>query len=205
MKTDQNTLGPARFIAALICLLVILAYGTDVALGEGTVFENAAGMLRYFTIWGSVGAAIVMGRTALGRRASAPVMAALVTALSIIALVYWTMLAGDHHPQGAGILTNHVFHTLVPALTIGWWFVYGPQSDTLARMVPAIMMPPLSYGAFAYGLGELTGFYAYFFLELPKLGWGIFLANNAGLALFFAAVGVGLLAMKRMVDQRSAR
>lgn len=202
VKTEHTVGALARIIAATICLLVILAYCIDVVRGEGTAFENAAGLLRFFTIWGNVAAAIIMGRIALGGKASAPVMAALVTALTIIALVYWGVLAGDHQPEGAGLLTNHIFHTVSPALTIGWWFAFGPQSVRLAKLVPAIMVPPLSYGAFAFVLGEVTGFYAYFFLDLPTLGWGSFLANNAGLALFFAAVGVGLLTVKRMVDLR---
>ena len=204
MKREHNVGGSARIIAATISLLVILAYMIDVARGDGTVVQNAAGMLRYFTIWSNVAAAIIMGRIALGGNISAPIMTALVTALSIVALVYWALLAADHYPEGAGILTNHIFHTLSPALTIGWWFAFGAGADRPMRMVPAIMVPPLSYGAFAFVLGELTGFYAYFFLDLPKLGWGSFLGNNAGLALFFAAVGIGLLALKRMVDRRRA-
>lgn len=192
----------ARIIAAFICLLVIGAFVTDTLRGEGTVIENAAGLLRYFTIWGSVGAAIIMGRIAWGKPAAAPVMAALATALAIIALVYWALLAADHHPEGLGIMTNQIFHTLVPVATIGWWLVLGPRSDDVAGLVPAIMVPPLSYGAFAFVLGEVTGFYAYFFLDLPQLGWFTFLANNAGLALFFAAVGVGLLFIKRAVNRR---
>ena len=40
------------------------------------------------------------------------------------------------------------------------------------------MVPPLAYGAFAFVLGEATGFYAYFFLDLSKLGWTNFLGTN---------------------------
>ena len=62
------------------------------------------------------------------------------------------------------------------------------------------MVPPLSYGAFSLVLGHLTGFYAYFFVDLNELGWGQFLINNAGLAVFFAALGAVLVTAKNQVE-----
>jgi len=61
------------------------------------------------------------------------------------------------------------------------------------------MVPPLTYGAFAFVLGEMTGFYAYFFLDLPTLGWVQFLISNFVLAVFFALVGTGLVAIKNKI------
>lgn len=190
----------ARWIAAILSLLVIAAYAIETTLGEGTALENAAGMLRFFTIWGNVAAALVMALIALGKRVPAGVMAALATALTVIGLVYWTLLASDHQTEGVGRLTNQVFHTVTPLAFVGWWLRYTPGSAEIMRLIPAIMVPPLSYGAFAFVLGELTGFYAYFFLDLPALGWLQFLISNAALAIFFAVLGAGLLTMKKAVN-----
>lgn len=201
MAIEHPNTARHRIIPALICLLVLLAFIVDAMRGAGTPLENAGGMLRYFTIWGNVATACALLPVALGRRASPIVLAPCITALAIIALVYWGLLAGDHHPEGLGILTNHIFHSIVPVLGIGWWLFFVPRTENLARAIPAIMALPLAYGAFAFVLGELTGFYAYFFLELPRLGWAGFLANNAGLALFFAATGLGLLTLQRIFDR----
>lgn len=189
----------ARAIAGVISLLVVAAYALESTLGEGTVLEHAAGLLRFFTIWGNIAAAAVMGSIALSKGASRGIMAALVTALTVIGLVYWTLLASDHDPEGMGRLTNHIFHTVTPLATGAWWLRFAPRATSIPKLLPEIMVPPLSYGAFAFVLGEWTGFYAYFFLDLPQLGWMQFLINNAGLAAFFAALGAALLWVKNAV------
>ena len=79
--------------------------------------------------------------------------------------------------------------------------LFTPKAQSNLQLVPAIMVPPLSYGAFAFVLGEITGFYAYFFVDLPALGWTPFLINNVVLALFFALLGLGLLSVKNAINR----
>ena len=189
----------ARTTAALIALSVVIAFAIDVSIGAGSPGENAAGMLRFFTIWGGVGSAIIMARTAMGKAVGPAIMAALATAVTVIGLVYWTMLAGDHHPQGIGRISNQIFHTLVPVSVIAWWLRYTPAVPSILPQLPVIMVPPLAYGAFAFVLGEMTGFYAYFFIDLPKLGWFQFVISNILLACFFAAMGTALLKAKAVL------
>lgn len=187
--------------AALLATLAFAALAVQPMLGDGTYLANLGAMLRFFTIWGNCAAALVMAAIALGRPVARSIMAALVTALSVIALVYWTLLAADHHPTGWDRITNQFHHTIVPAATILWWLIWTPRAHSILAQVPVIMIPPLSYGAFALVLGEATGFYAYFFLDLPRLGWLQILINMTGLAAFFAGLGMALLALKRMVNR----
>jgi len=168
-------------------------------LGEGSYLANLGAMLRFFTIWGNVGACVVMAAIALGRHVPRGVMAALVTALTIIGGIYWGLLSGEHHPQGFDRITNQFHHTIIPVAGVLWWLRFAPPSPTIAKLIPAIMVPPLTYGAFAFVLGEMTGFYAYFFLDLPTLGWVQFLISNVVLAVFFALVGTGLVAIKNKI------
>lgn len=187
----------ARLSAGAIGTLIVAAFALESTLGEGTVAQNAVGMLRFFTIWGNLATAAVMLWIATGRQAPAGILAALATALTVIGTVYWILLAGEHHPEGLGRLTNQVFHTIAPIAFIGWWFAFAPSAPDIRALVPAIMVPPLTYGLFAFILGEATGFYAYFFLDLPNIGWAQFLINNVVLAAFFAALGAALLWIKR--------
>lgn len=186
-----------RLLAGLIAIASFAALAVQPALGEGSYAENLGAMLRFFTIWGNVGACVIMAAIAFGLRVSPKVLASLATMLAVIALVYWGLLAGEHHPTGPDRITNQFHHTIIPAAAIAWWFAFTPPSTGSLGSVPAIMVPPLSYGAFAVVLGELTGFYAYFFLDLPALGWGQFLINNVVLAAFFALLGAGLVALKK--------
>ena len=185
-----------RLTAAVIAGLSGFAVLIQPTLGEWSYIGNFGGMMRFFTMWGNVAACVIMAAIAFGKDVPRSVMAALATALTIIGGIYWGLLSGMHHPVGLDRVTNQFHHTIVPILTILWWLRFTPPADSIKALLPVIMIPPLTYGAFAFVLGELTGFYAYFFVDLPKLGWTQFLINNAGLALFFAAVGAGLVWVK---------
>ncbi|MEO1729421.1 MAG: Pr6Pr family membrane protein [Pseudomonadota bacterium] len=191
----------ARPIAGAISIAAFGALALQTLINDGSVLENFGGMARFFTIWGNIAACLLMGWIAAGFGVPRGVMAALATALAVIALVYWTLLSGDHNPEGLDRVTNQFHHTLVPVAFIGWWLVYTPSSPRVLPLLPTIMIPPLSYGAFALVFGELTGFYAYFLLDLPALGWTNFLINMAGLAVFFAVMGAVLLKLKGVFNR----
>ena len=198
--TDLST--NAKGLAGIICVLATGALWLQATLGDGSIPENAAGLLRFFTIWSNIAAAIVMGMLASGRSVPRGAMAALVTALTVVGVVYWTLLAADHHPVGLDRVTNQVHHTIVPVATLVWWFRFTPPSPAILPLVPSIMVPPLTYGAFAFILGEVTGFYAYFFLDLPRVGWVNFIVTNIVLATFFGFLGATLVAIKNALAKR---
>ncbi|KEO86436.1 hypothetical protein EH30_11395 [Erythrobacter sp. JL475] len=191
-----------RLFAALISGAALAALATEIAVGQGSAAANAGGLLRFFTIWGNVGAFAVMGWAASGRPVAPKVMAALATMLTVIGSVYWALLAADHHPEGWQLVTNQVFHTLVPIAVVAWWLRFTPPTADVSALIPAIMTPPLAYGAFAVVLGELTGFYAYFFLDLTRLGAFQYAISNVVLAAFFAMVGAGLATIKNALNAR---
>jgi len=78
MKTtpDQST-STARLWAGIIAVLAFCALAVQPLLGEGSYLANLGAMLRFFTIWGNVGACVVMAAIALGRHVPRGVMAAL--------------------------------------------------------------------------------------------------------------------------------
>jgi hypothetical protein len=61
------------------------------------------------------------------------------------------------------------------------------------------MVFPILYSVFALIYGAKTGFYAYFFLDLPSLGWGQMLINMAGLSGFFVVMGGVLLGLRKII------
>lgn len=200
--TQEQSGSNARLYAGIIAALAFAALMVQPFLGEGRYGENLGGMLRFFTIWSNIGAAVIMAMIAAGRRVPPAVMAALATALAIVAVIYWALLSGIHHPQGYDRITNQFHHTIVPLATILWWLRYTPRCEPITRMVPIIMIPPLSYGVFALIHGLLTGFYAYFFLNLDEMGWPTFIVSNAVLAAFFAVTGMAMVKAKHALHSR---
>jgi hypothetical protein len=196
----------ARSLAALIAVVILCALALQTTLNldrDGTPLVAFGLLLRYFTIWSNLAAALIMGRIALGGRVPQPVLFALVTALTIVSLVYWSLLAADHHPIGLDRLTNQVFHTFGPWATIGWWVAFAPTQAISRRALPGVMIAPVLYTVFALANGAMTGFYPYFFLDRSKFGWAQIAFNITGLALFFLAMGGLLLGIKRLLSARA--
>lgn len=204
-QTDDPGAPPsrtARILAGVISVAAFAALGGQTTLNADTglsLLASAGLMLRYFTIWGNLTAAILLLHLARGKSVRADIMAALSTALAIIAVVYWALLSGYHAPVGLDRVTNQFHHTIIPAAVIAWWMAFSPKVGSIPRALATVMAAPLIYTAFAMIVGAVSGFYAYFFLDRNTLSWGEFVLYQIGLALFFAITGAALIALKRLV------
>lgn len=199
---NQPLSRPARLTAAATGMLALasLALQTTINLeSDGSPLVSFALLLRFFTIWSNLAAGLILLWVAAGKTVSERVLFALATALSIVALVYHALLAMDHHPVGLDWWTNLAFHTVVPAATIGWWIAWSDRAQLTWRSLPLVTPAPVAYTIFALLYGAASGFYPYFFLDLPNLGWVQLLLNVAGLALFFVAMGAILLGLRRLL------
>ena len=202
---DQPSSPFARPAAAIIAIAALGALALQTTLNlerDGSPLVSAGLLLRFFTIWGNLVAGLVMGWIALGRRVVPEIVHALATALAIIGLVYWLLLAGMHHPEGLDRMTNQFHHTLVPLATILWWLAFGQRSANTMRSIGVAMIAPVAYAVFALAYGAASGFYAYFFLDAGQLGWAQLAINIVGLAVLFALVGALLLGVKRVINAR---
>ncbi|MBX7494963.1 Pr6Pr family membrane protein [Qipengyuania sp. 6B39] len=204
MDTPSSPL--ARPVAAIIAVAALGALALQTALNldrDGSPIVAAGLLLRFFTIWSNLAAGLIMGWIAIGRKVAAEILHALASALAIVALVYWLLLAGDHHPKGLDRVTNQFHHTLVPLATIAWWVAFAERSPAFMRSVGVVMIAPVAYAIFALAYGAASGFYAYFFLDAGTLGWGQIAVNIIGLAVLFALVGAVLLTVKRALNARA--
>lgn len=199
---EQRLSSTSRICAALIGFGAIgtIALQTTINTEPGTsALENFALLFRFFTIWSNFAGGAIMLWVATDRPVSERVTFALATALTIVALVYHALLAADHHPVGLDWWTNLMFHTLIPAAAVAWWIVFSDRAHLTWRSLPWVMVFPILYSVFALIYGANTGFYAYFFLDLPSLGWGQMLINMAGLSGFFVVMGGVLLGLRNII------
>jgi len=192
----------ARYVSGAIAISVFasLALQVNINLEPGqSLIESFGQTMRFFTIWTNLAGGIVMGWTAWKGKADPRILFALTTAMVIVAVVYHMLLAGEHHPVGLDWWTNLMFHTIIPAAIIIWWLAYSRVSNFHWKSLPVVMIFPLLYAGFALIHGALTGFYAYFFLDLPALGWPQLLVNMIGLSAFFMIVGAALMAFRTVM------
>ncbi|MXO97189.1 hypothetical protein GRI34_12250 [Erythrobacter aquimaris] len=196
----------ARLFAGLIAVAAWAALIAQAFIGAGPDIGPLvafAQLMRFFTIWSNLAAAILMGWIAFRGSIHPSLPFALATALAIVAIVYHVLLASDHHPVGLDWYTNQMHHTLVPLAVIGWWLVFKAAADNSWKSAPTVMVAPVLYTLFALVYGEASGFYAYFFLDVSQFGYGQVLANILGLAVVFMLFGLVLLGLRRLVSARA--
>lgn len=185
----------------IVALTALAALALQVHVASGALTRPTGGpvwwwLAGYFTILTNLGVAVLMGATALGHQSSARVQGGLVLAIVMVGLVYHALLARLWAPQGLVWWADQGLHSATPLLTLGWWLTLGDRRVSL-RDLPAWLMWPGAYAAYALIRGALTGFWPYPFLDAGLLGWPQVALNTAGLVLAFAALGLVLIAMAR--------
>ena len=192
----------ARVAAGVIALLAFATIALQTAINDGSPLIAFALLFRYFTIWSNFAAGVIMALVATDRRVAPWVLFALATALTQVGIVYHAVLAADHHPVGLDWWTNLSFHTMIPLSIVLWWMVHSSGDGVTWRAIPTAMIAPVIYTGFALIYGEFSGFYPYFFLDLPQFGWSQVLLNIAGLSLFFMSLGAALLGVRKLLGTK---
>ncbi|MDP3649837.1 Pr6Pr family membrane protein [Tabrizicola sp.] len=202
MQSRQPSFSPAARLLALgvsgVALVALLAQFrvSQRLLGEAPAGHALWLMAGYFTILTNLGASFLMAGVAAGLRPGARAFAALVVAIVMVALVYHLVLARLWQPQGLAWWADQGLHSAVPLLTLGWWLAFA-QGGLTRRDLPALLIWPAAYAAYALLRGHLTGFWPYPFLDADALGWLRVAVNTGGLVAGFALLGTGLIALSR--------
>ena len=192
---------PSRILAAVTALTALAAIGLPLSLAttaptrppQTSAWWWLAG---YFTILTNCAVAALMTATALGARLSARVQGGLMLSILMVGLVYHALLARLWAPQGLAWWTDQALHSATPLLMLVWWLRYGDRRVG-ARDLPAWLIWPALYAAYALTRGALTGFWPYPFLYAGQLGWLQVALNTSGMVLAFAALGLALIGLAR--------
>lgn len=210
MEGTTPAVRPYRMIAATVTWLV-LAYQLYMTLSwysahNLSVAVGFVGFLSYFTILTNLLAAIVLSvrrDTAgpLGRFFARPSVAGGVTVYMIaVVLAYLILLRPISHSTGLQITWDILLNIVTPLLYIGYWFSSAPKGYLRGAHVGWWLIYPALYFVWTLSLSTQTGYYAYPYLDLGKLGEaGI--AQNCAIALVAIAV-LGLIVV--MIDRRMA-
>lgn len=194
----SRTARAAAGVIALAGLATVVAQIGISSARDGTGLAlTFAHMMRFFTLWTNLVGALVFASIAWGKVHSSRVMLALAAAYVVVAVVYHLLLSATHHPVGGDWWTNIMFHTLLPLGAVLWWFAFAPAPRWAC--VPHVVWAPILYTGFALVVGATTGFYPYFFLDQPKLGWAMLGAWLVGLAAFFLIVALCLKGLRTLI------
>lgn len=131
----------------------------------------------FFTILTNIGAVLVHvsllspgGYAWFPAFAGPRMRAGVAVAITLVFIIYATVLAQLWQPQGLFPLCDVLLHYVTPVLFVLWWFVAGADGSTRWRDISWWMIYPVAYLAYALARGPISGEVPYPFLDVAKNG-----------------------------------
>lgn len=196
-----------RFGFALGIASIVAQYFTFQPLfrqmGMGPI-SSAFGMLMFFTILTNLLLVVVYwsaftrsGGKSAGFFGLVGVRTAIAAQITLVAIVYVTMIRGQLPLTGPMMVADALLHYVTPiAYLVWWWLLPGKQSLRYAS-IPRWLAWPITYLFFIMMAGITSGGFIYPFLDVNKLGIVITAINIAFLLALLAAISAGLILASR--------
>jgi hypothetical protein len=179
-------------VGALLLQLALVLAGEGVLLEEDppSKVEQLGRFFSYFTIQSNLlGAAGVLA-LALDAdrdgRAWRAVRLAGVVGLAVTALVHFFLLRPLLDLEGLSYLCDKLLHMVSPAMIVVGWLVFGPRPRVTRREVGWSLGWVLAWTGWTLGVGAVTGWFPYPFLDFDAKGWGAVVVALVGITVVFA-------------------
>ncbi len=197
-RARRAALGISVVAAVTLLTRIYLRAGED-----GGILEAISYLSQFFTILTNAIVMIVMALIAAGRQVSIRWIKAVVVAIVIVGIVYHLLLAHLVEFVGLAFWADHGVHTVVPALSVLWWFFLAPKPALRLADLGMWVVWPVFYCTYILIRASFSGFYPYPFLNLPELGWNGLALSIAGLLVSFVVVGLSITLVARMAARRA--
>jgi hypothetical protein len=217
MTTPANRAqaAPARAVTGFAALLAIMGWAailTQMVLSVSKAAADGRGVasglvnyFSYFTILTNLLVAVALTTRVVapdsrgGRFFARPaVLTAIGAYIAVVGLAYHLLLSHLYNPTGLPWLTDLVFHYLMPALYLVYWWIAVPHGQVRWADLPAWTWYPLGYFAYMLARGAVTGVYPYPFVDPTALGYPRTVANGIGMLGGLFVIGAVLTGIKRV-------
>jgi len=201
-----------RITCALTAWFVIIAqYVILIASGDfGGFWASSLAYFGFFTILTNILVALAFSvplfkpESKLRRFFEKPsVRTAIAIYILVVAVVYYAVLAKNHHPEGASAVLNVFLHLLLPIAYLVDWLFFADKAPLSYKSIPYFVIYPLVYGLFNIIRGALTGFYPYPFVNVTELGIGGVTINMLGFIAVYALGGFLFITLGRALASRA--
>lgn len=189
---------------AAVLTQLYLSVEAEIRAGRGAAF----GVLMYtgyFTLLTNIFCAAVASAHAwpkstakLGEALRAPwVVSAATLSIVMVGSIYFALLRNMYNPQGINFWVNSTLHYVIPPLFMIFWWQIIPRGGLVLSDVWRMLTYPVAYLIYLIVRGEATGLYPYFFIDVPRIGYGHALTNAALISGVFALSAVLMVFIKR--------
>ncbi|TPJ10889.1 hypothetical protein FJW04_25525 [Mesorhizobium sp. B2-7-3] len=131
----------------------------------------------FFTILTNIGAVLVHASLLssgfyawLPAFAGPRMRAGVAASITLVFIVYATVLARLWQPQGLFLLCDILLHYVTPVLFVLWWLISGADGRTRWSDISWWVLYPIAYLAYALARAPLAGEVPYPFLDVARNG-----------------------------------
>ncbi|MBO9619992.1 MAG: Pr6Pr family membrane protein [Niabella sp.] len=187
MKPEQKTIA---LIFALLGWFAIIAQFVLMLQNSVTFLsETIIRFFSFFTILTNIMTAVFFTSQAVGKRKyRAGVLTAVTVYITIVGLVYQVLLRHLWAPVGLQKVVDELLHSVIPVLTIVYWYRYEDHRNVLYRQITGWLFYPLAYLSYILVRGYFSGFYPYPFVDVVQLGLRQVLINAFFLFILFGII-----------------
>ncbi|RUT94027.1 hypothetical protein EOD23_34125 [Mesorhizobium sp. USDA-HM6] len=196
-------------VIGLIALVLQFAISIPASMAAGRgLLGSIVFYFSFFTILTNVAAVLVhasllspAGYAWFPAFAGKRMRAGVAVAITLVFIVYATVLARLWAPEGLFFICDVLLHYVAPLIFVLWWLIAGADGSTRWRDISWWMIYPLAYLAYALIRAPFAGEVPYPFLDVAKNG----AASVAIAALTITALFLGLCVLVVLVDHGIAR
>jgi hypothetical protein len=199
----------AGLVIGLIALVLQFAISVPASMAAGRgLLGSVVFYFSFFTILTNIAAVLVhasllspAGYAWFPAFAGSRMRAGVAVSITLVFIVYATVLARLWQPQGLFLLCDVLLHYVTPLIFVLWWLIAGADGATRWRDISWWMIYPLAYLAYALIRAPFAGEVPYPFLDIARNG----AASVALASLAITALFVGLSVLAVLADHGIAR
>jgi hypothetical protein len=201
----------ARVWHATIAVLTLVAVVLQIVIAvrvSGSPHDVSPGVVRgsslpgriirvfsFFTIQSNILSGVVSAQLARQPDRDGPawraVRLAALFGITVTGIVYSTVLAQIHQPNGATeTLVNTIVHYIVPVMMVVGWLAFGPRPRIDQRTVAVSLIYPVAWICYTLIRGAIWSWYPYPFLDVPSHGYARVALNGLAVTVVFGVLAV---------------
>lgn len=128
-------------------------------------------------------------------------LTAITVYITIVAIVYNTILRFTWNPQGLQQVADESLHVIVPVFFILYWFIFVSKTGLQWKNVFPWLIYPFVYLLYSLFRGAVAKYYPYPFLDVNILGYKQVFLNSIGLFAAFLLVSLVFVTIAKRISR----
>ena len=198
-----------KTLALIFCLIgwfaLIGQYYLIIENRTTSVLEANFRFFTYFTILTNIITSIYLTIVAFKKQASenknSGILTAITVYITIVGFIYQIILRGTWQPTGFQRLIDELLHSVMPILTIIFWYLFENKAGLKYSQIPKWTIFPILYLIIILVRGRFSEFYPYPFVDVGNFGLMKVLINSFWITVFFTGLSMLYIRIGKFINK----